>query len=47
MEIGDSVEVAVLLQLGVLLNDNDAVLEDSLVHSLLDWGWNKNHLKRN
>lgn len=47
VEVGDTVEVTVLLDLGVLLDNDDAVLEDSLVHSLLDRSRNKNHLKRN
>ena len=45
MEVGDSVKVAMLLQLGVLLDDNYSILEDSLINSLLDWCWDKNHLE--
>jgi hypothetical protein len=45
VKVGDSVEITVLLDFGVLLDDDDAILEDSLVNSLLNWGWNQNHLE--
>lgn len=43
VEVRDSVEVAMLLNLGVLLDNDDAVFKDSLIDGLLGRGWNKNH----
>lgn len=45
VKVGDAVEVTVLLDLGVLFDNNDSVLEDSFVDSLLYGSWNKNHLE--
>ncbi len=36
IEVRDTVEVAMLLQLGVFLNNDDTIVEDPLVNSLLD-----------